>query len=805
MKAHALLYAEWGWRVFPVHTPIKGGGCSCRNPKCENVGKHPRTRNGLKDATTDPQVIEGWWCKWPGANIGIATGKGSGIVVIDIDRKEGIDGEEAIGDRQLPDTVEQTTGSGGRHLIYIRPKTDKKYRTYTNILKPTPGVDSRADGGYIVAPPSLHESWRRYEWEASSDPTEGVLPVDPPEWFIELIEEKPHLHSVEDLPEPSGEFPLNIKEMLEAIPADNYDTWIGVGMALHRIDSRNGFRLWDEWSAKSDKYKGTSEIVEKWTSFKRNGNGSPPVDIGTVRRLAEEHGWVDPARGHGAEVAEALKSGTAEDWPDPQQLKIEHPAIEYPIDALPARVKEAVIEVQQFVKAPVPMVASSAISALSLAAQAHVDVRRASKLDGPTSLFMLVIADSGERKSSCDKYFLDPIKNWEKQKEEQAKPLLSDYRAEQAAWEAEYSGVKDKIKRLAKEGKSTEKERERLKELDHNRPEEHRTPRLVYEDFTPEGLKWDLATKWPSAGIMSSEAGIVLGSHGMGKDSIMRSLATLNKLWDGTAMPISRRTSECFIVRGARVSAYLQIQKSVLERFFEQSGGLARGTGFMARFLISWPRSTQGTRFFTDPNEDWPALDSFKDRIAEILDAPTLMDKNWELTPNMLDLSPGAKDAWVEFHDEIESELKAGGQLEDIKDVASKIAENAARMAALFHVFDGVGGPISAHSFDSASRITLWHLGESLRFFNEVAPPEGRENAEKIEDWLLSYCEQHRTTRAPTKLIQQYAPGKLREKAKLDAAIDELAALNRVRRVQEGRKKFIEVNPKLLGRVVYSS
>ncbi|QBQ56659.1 DUF3987 domain-containing protein [Nitrosococcus wardiae] len=72
-----------------------------------------------------------------------------------------------------------------------------------------------------------------------------------------------------------------------------------------------------------------------------------------------------------------------------------------------------------------------------------------------------------------------------------------------------------------------------------------------------------------------------------------------------------------------------RIQKSVLERFFEQSGGWLGGLVLWARFLISWPRSTQGTRFFTDPNEDWPALDSFKDRIAEILDAPTLMDKNW--------------------------------------------------------------------------------------------------------------------------------------------------------------------------------
>ncbi|QBQ56383.1 DUF3987 domain-containing protein [Nitrosococcus wardiae] len=117
------------------------------------------------------------------------------------------------------------------------------------------------------------------------------------------------------------------------------------------------------------------------------------------------------------------------------------------------------------------------------------------------------------------------------------------------------SAIKDRAPR------HSEKERERLKELDHNRPEEHRTPRLVYEDFTPEGLKWDLATKWPSAGIMSSEAGIVLGSHGMGKDSIMRRLGHTKQIVGRDSNAISRRTSECFIVRGARVSAYLQNTK----------------------------------------------------------------------------------------------------------------------------------------------------------------------------------------------------------------------------------------------------
>jgi len=117
-------------------------------------------------------------------------------------------------------------------------------------------------------------------------------------------------------------------------------------------------------------------------------------------------------------------------WPDPQSLTASHEAEPYPIDALPGIVRAAVTEVAGFVKAPVPMVASSALSALSLAIQAHVDVRRADKLQGPTGLFLLTVADSGERKSTCDGYFAQAIKDYEAQQAEVAKPVLKRCKAD---------------------------------------------------------------------------------------------------------------------------------------------------------------------------------------------------------------------------------------------------------------------------------------------------------------------------------------------------------------------------------------
>ena len=144
-------------------------------------------------------------------------------------------------------------------------------------------------------------------------------------------------------------------------------------------------------------------------------------------------------------------------WPDPQPLAAKVEPEPYPLDALPLPIRAAVEEVAGFVKAPVPMVASSALAALSLAIQAHADAKRPEKLHGPVGLFILTIADSGERKSTCDGFFTKTISDYEEAQAEAAKPVLKDHRAAIEAWEAKRGGVKEKIRQLAKEQKSTGK------------------------------------------------------------------------------------------------------------------------------------------------------------------------------------------------------------------------------------------------------------------------------------------------------------------------------------------------------------
>jgi putative DNA primase/helicase len=279
----------------------------------------------------------------------------------------------------------------------------------------------------------------------------------------------------------------------------------------------------------------------------------------------------------------------------------------------------------------------------------------------------------------------------------------------------------------------------------------------------------------------------------------MRNLAQLNVLWDGGNLPIDRRTSESFTVRGARLTMALQVQEVTLRSFFDRSGGLARGSGFLARFLVAWPESTQGSRPFTEPPANWPALAAFNQSIAAILEQPAPVDENGALNPLLLPLSVDAKTAWVTFHDTIESELASGCELYDVRDVASKAADNAVRLAALFQVFGGGAGAISAESFESASRIAAWHLNEARRFFGELALPTELADAVRLDRWLIDHCRRQAANIVPRRDVQRnVTPTHLRQKAVLEDALRELIEAGRVRLVQDGRRKEVHVNPALL-------
>ncbi len=135
----------------------------------------------LQQARTDAATLEQWFARWPDANVGIVTGEVSNLIVADVDPKHG--GDDSLADLErrygpLPETVEARTGGGGRHLYFAHPGG-----FVPNRVGLAQGIDLRGDGGYIVAPPSLHPSGQVYAWTPGRSPAD-MAPAPLPRWLL---------------------------------------------------------------------------------------------------------------------------------------------------------------------------------------------------------------------------------------------------------------------------------------------------------------------------------------------------------------------------------------------------------------------------------------------------------------------------------------------------------------------------------------------------------------------------------------------------------------------------------------------
>ncbi len=235
----ALAYAACGWRVIPIRPG----------------SRVPALSAWQREGSTDEQRIRHWWGSAPDHGVGIVTGPESGIWVLDVDVKDGKRGDESLaelvdGYGPLPDTYEVITGTGGRHLYFRWPASAEIRNEQSGRFGD--GLDVRGRGGYVVAPPSIHDrTHRAYEVEVSA--ADEV--ADAPEWLVALVEH------VERTPEPRQEAGRPTGDR----PGDQWAasvTWAEIltadGWALHHVDRDNT----EHWTRPGkDRREGTSATV----------------------------------------------------------------------------------------------------------------------------------------------------------------------------------------------------------------------------------------------------------------------------------------------------------------------------------------------------------------------------------------------------------------------------------------------------------------------------------------------------------------------------------------------------------------
>ncbi|MCC0808059.1 DUF3987 domain-containing protein [Methylobacterium sp. W2] len=463
--------------------------------------------------------------------------------------------------------------------------------------------------------------------------------------------------------------------------------------------------------------------------------------------------------------------GKAGRGPYPQAVDRDHleiaPALSaetvFPVHALPPLMKSAVEALEEHIQAPRSMCAHSVLSAAMLSCQGLADVEvQGLPTPRPLSLFMLVVAVSGERKSACDDLALLAVSKHEAQLRAEWDEEAREYKATDAAYQAEK-------KKIERDGKITHEERlSHLRDLAE--PVAPLIPVIRAKEANLEGLLNVLQHGRASIGIFTSEGGQFLGGHGMGDDAKTRTITGLSELWDSGSAQRVRSREHCFL-NGRRVGISLAAQPKVASSLL--SDELAKDQGFVGRFLVAMPDSTIGKRQIrgSDPLGDHRLM-GFHRRCGQILRSPLpLRDgaRN-ELQPPTIGLDDEAWHVWQAMAQAIEDGCKPGGPWIPVRSAALKMAENVARIAGILAVFEDPTiirsrGDISGDVMAAAAAIGMFYLQEALRLTGHaILDPEIRAQNE-LAEWLTTDKDFGPGKLISPSIIQKRAPNHLRTNA----------------------------------------
>lgn len=436
----------------------------------------------------------------------------------------------------------------------------------------------------------------------------------------------------------------------------------------------------------------------------------------------------------------------------------------YPVEALGDVLADAARAIAAKVQCAEAMAAQSVLSVASLASQALADVRLPFGQTRPLSLFCLTVAASGDRKSSADLEAMAPVRMRERKLRDAYEPLENEHKISLAAWR----GQRQQIERQKAD---VEARRNELQALGPE-PEAPIKPFLTLSESTAEGLARHMPSLPGALGIFSAEGGQFLSGHGFSADAKLRTAASFAGLWDGQGLRRLRAGDGLIDLHGRRLACHLMIQPEAAAGVLGDP--VLRDQGLLSRFLVASPESLAGGRLWQEPREETePALSRYIARVLSIFEAPALASNSAgnELTPRALDLSPEAREFWIEFHNSVEKAMRLDGPLALLRDVAGKAAEQAGRIAGVLQIVDGVNATsIGADAIGRACQLADWHLLEATRLASEALIPSVIRDAQILLDWL------HRKGLGAVAAaqLQKEGPGAMRRKTRLDPALASL-------------------------------
>ncbi|WP_313207285.1 YfjI family protein [Stenotrophomonas sp.] len=406
----------------------------------------------------------------------------------------------------------------------------------------------------------------------------------------------------------------------------------------------------------------------------------------------------------------------------------------YPLDSFLVVAREAGHELVRNVQAPDAMIGMGLINAITMACQGLIDVKMPTGQVRPVSQNLLIVAESGERKSTVSSLLLQPFREADTAAMAGHKAKTEQFKAELGSWEAKSKGLRSAISRAVSKGLEPDELDAQLMEHSRRRPEEPKLRYFLRQDITAKAVMEALEGDGESIAITTDEG------HLLFKSEAMAHMGLLNRLWDSPEVLLRDRAErESLVAMNPRVSLSIMTQHAPLKAFLDNRGSVAKGSGHWARYLVGWPQSTMGYRRVNGEEAVWEALPIFHERVRELLHRFRTAMEAGANKRETIGFSLDAKERWLDLSYQTEKMLREGEYLSDINDFAAKVMEILARLAASIHYFSGDPGQITLDTLNRAFEIVRWHVDEYKYLFSPAsAAPQDLVDARAVAEYLRS-------------------------------------------------------------------
>ncbi|HHR6443365.1 TPA: YfjI family protein [Providencia alcalifaciens] len=385
----------------------------------------------------------------------------------------------------------------------------------------------------------------------------------------------------------------------------------------------------------------------------------------------------------------------------------------FPLNAFPTKLREVILDIEKKTQAPIPLIASTVISTISLSCQNLIDVNVEGVFKSPVSLFLFVIANSGERKTTVDKLVMNPIYEYDENSLRKLEEFKTVHEIELKVWQEKEKIILGQVRKKTVKGLNTEVELQMLKALQIEKPTLPKFPRYIYNNTTPAALQSAMYNYSSSIGLIADEGGNILDRQ------VINDLSFINSMWDGGVFQVDRKTTQSFILDNGRVTLSIMVQKKPFDLYLNRQGKKARGSGFFARCLpvyIDENLTTQGERFIKPHTTELENLNYFHQRINEFL---TKNDTNEGAGVRVcLSLDSPAQYEWEQIYNEIEYRIHPDGEYANMNDFGSKLPNNVARLSALLSYFTEGDCVIKKEYVKSAWLLCEWYMKQAINLFS---------------------------------------------------------------------------------------